>query len=69
MVNGDETIHRIIDDFSFGYHTCCCFVKAVTQMYYLCVDGINLKLYLTIWIEINSFIIDLISTPDLFVLI
>ncbi len=38
-------------------------------MYYLCVDGINLKLYLTIWIEINSFIIDLISTPDLFVLI
>lgn len=38
-------------------------------MYYLCADGINLKLYLTIWIEINFFIIDLISTLDRFVLI
>ena len=69
MVDGDETIHRIIDDFTFGNHTCCCFVKAVTQMYYLCADGINLKLYLTIWTEINFFIIDLISTLNQFVLI
>ena len=38
-------------------------------MYYLCADGINLKLDLTIWTEINFFIIDLISTLNRFVLI